>query len=205
MTHRMNWLYRLGWYLVRAFFFGWFGVKVEGVENVPPTGPVLLCANHISNLDPPLLGAMIPRPISFMAKASLFKVPVLGLVISRYLGAFPVQRGTADRAALRTALQILAEGRVFGIFPEGTRSKTGELGQARTGVAFIAMKSGAPVVPVAISGPYRFRRGPVVRIGKPLDLSKAADAEGNLEREAVAEYIWQSIAELLETTPRARR
>lgn len=193
----MKWVYRLGWLLFRAYFFVWYRVRVEGVENVPATGPVLLCANHISNLDPPLVGAMLQRPVVFMAKASLFDIPILGAIIRRHLDAFPVQRGTADRAALRQSLHVLEEGRVLGIFPEGTRSKTGELGQARAGIGFIASKSGAPVVPVGIAGHYRFRGQITVRFGKPID--PAAVVGESRDRELVADTIWSAVSDLVES------
>lgn len=200
----MNLLYRIGWLLSRAVLFTWCRVRIYGEENIPATGGVLLCANHIHNLDPPMLGAAIHRPIAFMAKESLFRVPILGYLV-RKVGAFPVQRGAADRAALRTSLQILEEGKVFGIFPEGTRSKTGELGRAHAGVAFIALRSKAAVVPVGISGGYGFQRKLTIRIGKPLDLALAADADGKLDRDQVTDYIMQTVAALAESTPEPKR
>ncbi|MCL4425061.1 MAG: 1-acyl-sn-glycerol-3-phosphate acyltransferase [Firmicutes bacterium] len=145
------------------FFLGW---KAEGLANLPQEGAVILYSNHISWWDPPLVGCVVKRPVCFMAKEELFRIPIIGQVLP-LLGAFPVRRGTADRAAIRRALEILKEGRVLGIFPEGTRSKSGQLQKAEPGTALLAIKSRASLVPVAILGPYRPFRPIRVRIGQP--------------------------------------
>ena len=111
--------------------------KVLGRENVPTTGGALLCANHVSYIDPPALGGGCPRPVRFMAKSELFKLPVLGFLIRR-VGAFPVKRGTADRTALRKAVELLESGEIVGMFPEGTRSLDGKLQEPELGVGMIA-------------------------------------------------------------------
>ncbi|MBI2266831.1 MAG: 1-acyl-sn-glycerol-3-phosphate acyltransferase [Armatimonadetes bacterium] len=131
------------------------------MERIPAEGPLIIAANHVSYLDPPALGAAVPpvRPVRFMAKEELFRIPFLGRMIAA-CGAFPVKRGTADRRALKQALAYLAQGEVLGIFPEGRRVMTGELGEAEQGVALIALKSSAPILPAAIMGTrplYRFR------------------------------------------------
>lgn len=128
-----------------------FRLRVVGLENIPVSGGAIIASNHISNFDPPLLGVAANRPLHFMAKKELFANPVFAWVITK-LNAFPVQRGTADRVAIRKALSVLEQGQVLGIFPEGTRSKTGALGSPEPGVALIAAKSGAPIVPAAIIG-----------------------------------------------------
>lgn len=94
-----------------------YRIQVIGIEHFPKDGGVLLCANHIDNLDPPIVGITAPRPVHFMAKAELFSVPVLGRIV-RNLNAFPVKRGMSDREALRKGLSILKEGKVLGLFPE---------------------------------------------------------------------------------------
>lgn len=176
-------------------FFRW---RVEGLENIPQTGPVVLCSNHISLLDPPLIGSALNRRIYFMAKEELFHIPVFGSLI-RSLGAFPVKRGAADRAALRKAIEILQQSKVLGIFPEGTRSKSGKLGEARAGASLIAFKGNAVVIPVAIVGPYRLFRPLYLRFGKPLDLSTYR--QGKLTAslmEEVSQQIMQEIRLLME-------
>jgi 1-acyl-sn-glycerol-3-phosphate acyltransferase len=146
--------------------------EVIGREKFPKEGGVLLCANHIDNLDPPIIGITAPRPVHFMAKAELFSVPVLGAIIKKVY-AFPVKRGFSDREALRKGLSILKEGHVLGIFPEGTRSKTGELGKGLAGAGFFALRSNAQVIPCAIIGPYKpFKKIKVV-YGKPIDMTEA--------------------------------
>jgi 1-acyl-sn-glycerol-3-phosphate acyltransferase len=169
---------------IRALFRGFFRIlyrwQVVGSDHIPKEGGILVCANHISNLDPPLVGSGMERPITFMAKDSLFKIPVFGLII-RSLGAFPVKRGSGDRGAIRASLEILAEGRALCLFPEGTRSKTGELGKGHGGAAMLALRANSEVVPVAIIGPYRLFRPVKVVYGKPVDLSPYRGQKTNSE------------------------
>lgn len=139
--------------IVRLILRTMFRWRVSGVDNLPAVGGVIVAANHISNFDPPVLGCALPdaRRIRFMAKIELFRNPVVRRVVTA-LGAFPVRRGMADRTAIRTALDLLAQGEVVGIFPEGTRSKTGLLGRPEAGLGMIAVKAGVPVVPAALTG-----------------------------------------------------
>jgi 1-acyl-sn-glycerol-3-phosphate acyltransferase len=141
--------------------------RVEGSENLPEDGAYILCSNHISWWDPPLVGNLTHRTVRFMAKEELFRKPVIGFIMPR-LNAFPVKRDSADRRAIKTALDTLKDGGILGIFPEGTRSKTDELLPPQPGVGLIAVKSEAPVYPVAIIGPYRLFHPIHVRIGAPL-------------------------------------
>jgi 1-acyl-sn-glycerol-3-phosphate acyltransferase len=171
-----------------------YRIQVIGQEHFPKEGGVLLCANHIDNLDPPIVGITAPRPVHFMAKAELFSVPVLASII-RNLNAFPVKRGMSDREALRKGLQILKEGNVLGLFPEGTRSKTGELGKGLAGAGFFALRSDAYIVPCAIIGPYKpFKRLKVV-YGKPLDFSELRKNKATAEQ--ATELIMEEIRKLI--------
>lgn len=163
--------YKSFWVFFRIFFTVFYRWEVRGQEHIPERGGTVVCCNHISNLDPPLLGSAMRRPIRFMAKEELFRIPVFSSLIRKF-GAFPVQRGSADKRALKKALSILKQGEVLGVFPEGTRSKTGKLGEAHTGASFIALKGEAEVVPAAIVGPYRLFRKVTVIFGPPLDLSE---------------------------------
>ncbi len=157
-----------------------------------------MCANHISNLDPPLLGAGIDRQVHFMAKEELFRIPVISFLITKF-GAFPVKRGAGDRGAIRTALSLLEEGKILGIFPEGTRSKTGEVGAGLPGVAMFALKSQATVVPVAIVGPYRLFRPVTIVYGEPIDLSAQRSAKVTSETmKETADLIMRHIKTLLD-------
>jgi 1-acyl-sn-glycerol-3-phosphate acyltransferase len=169
--------------------------EVIGRENFPAEGGVLLCSNHIDNLDPPVVGITAPRPVHFMAKEELFNLPVLGKVV-RNLNAFPVKRGMSDREALRKGIALLKEGNVLGLFPEGTRSKTGELGKGLAGAGFFALRAPAHVVPCAIIGPYKpFKRLKVV-YGKPLDMEEARKNRASADE--VTEMIMQEIRQLIE-------
>ncbi|MCX8053009.1 MAG: 1-acyl-sn-glycerol-3-phosphate acyltransferase [Armatimonadetes bacterium] len=199
-------LYLLGKSLARMvcrIFGRW---TVIGRENVPPTGGVLLCANHVSYIDPPALGAGCPRRVRFMAKEPLFRIPVLGFLIKR-VGAFPVRTHSADRTALRTAIELLEKGECVAIFPEGTRNLTSEpLLPAQPGTGMIALRAQVPVIPVALINTkkllpphsffFRFTRIKVI-YGKPVNLS---DLYGQSGREAVEEAgkrIMRAIAELM--------
>ncbi len=119
--------------------------------DIPRSGGCLLVANHVSYLDPPLVGAAISRSIYFMAKQELFEIPVMGSIIAG-TGAFPVKRGTADRGALKRARALLHDGNVVCIFPEGRRSLDGTLQSAEAGAALVAAQSNVPVVPLGLIG-----------------------------------------------------
>jgi 1-acyl-sn-glycerol-3-phosphate acyltransferase len=173
-------LYRLGWVLFRLFFAVCYRWEVEGKEHIPDQGPLVVCPNHIHNLDPPLVGAAMNRKVHFMAKEELFRIPVLAQIISR-LGAFPVRRGASDRNAFKKAMQILQEGKVLAIFPEGTRSRSGRLGKAHPGAALIALKGNANVVPAAIIGPYRLFGKIRIVFGPPFRLDCPPDSKINSE------------------------
>jgi 1-acyl-sn-glycerol-3-phosphate acyltransferase len=132
----------------------WFRLSAVGADRVPREGHVILAANHLSLLDPALIGCMVPRELDYMAKTELFRVPGFGALISR-LNAHPVDRSGSDSAALRLALRILGAGRALLLFPEGTRGTEGQLGPARPGAGMLAAISAAPVVPVYIQGSGR--------------------------------------------------
>lgn len=131
-----------------------FRAEVIGAENLPSQGAVILAANHMSNFDPPFLGCFMSRPVCYMAKTELFKNPIFGAAI-RACHAFPVKRGAADRGAIKAALTALEAGKCLGLFPEGTRSRTGEIKKAEAGLGLIAAMSKAAVVPAAIIGTHK--------------------------------------------------
>ncbi|GAA4844042.1 lysophospholipid acyltransferase family protein [Paenibacillus vulneris] len=151
-----------------------FRLKVVGLHHIPTDGPVILCANHISNFDPPLLGSpIIKRRVHYMAKAELFEVPVLGWVLPR-ICAFPVKRGGVSKESIRLSLQLLKENNIIGIFPEGSRHNAGGMG--KKGAASLALKSGATVVPAAIVGNYQLFKRMTLVYGPPVDISEFAEA-----------------------------
>jgi 1-acyl-sn-glycerol-3-phosphate acyltransferase len=147
-------LYYLGRALFRLFFRLFCRWQVTGAERCPRRGPLILAPNHISYLDPPAAGSAVPQPVWFMAKHELFAIPVLGTILP-LVNAFPVRRGTADRTALRRAEALLREGKTVVLFPEGMRHFDGRLGAPELGVAFVALRTRAPVVPVGIVGTDR--------------------------------------------------
>lgn len=159
---------RAVFYAVLATLFRW---RTEGRERIPATGPVLLCANHISWWDIPAVACFAPRRVYFMAKEELFRYPVFGWLIAG-LGAFPVQRGQPDRRSLRRALEHLAAGRAVVVYIEGTRSRTGELLPPQPGAAWLAVRARVPVVPVAIQGTYRPFSPVRVAAGTPIVLKE---------------------------------
>jgi len=174
-------LYRASRSLLRLLFRLYNRWEVAGREHLPDSGGVLLIANHTSYADPPIVGAACPRPVNFMAKADLFRVPLLSAFISR-THAFPVKRDAADQHALRRALHLLKAGQVLLIFPEGTRSPDGRLMPFEPGAAFLALASQAAVVPVGIDGADRLlpRGKPLLlpaklrlRFGPPIDLTRS--------------------------------
>ncbi|MFO7294462.1 MAG: lysophospholipid acyltransferase family protein [Clostridia bacterium] len=189
--------YKFARAIVRPIMFLLFRIRVEGLENFPMEGKTIVYANHISWLDPVIIGCVLPRQVFFMAKAELFKIPLLRTVI-RYLGAFPVNRGSADLSAIKHSLQVLNEGKVFGIFPEGTRNKTGFLQSFSHGIASIAHKSRAKVLPVAIVGQYRLFRPMTIKIGKPLNFDDYFAQKSNTELlERMANQMEQALRDLL--------
>lgn len=175
--------------------------RVIGHERIPTSGPVIVASNHVSYADPPLVGSSIRRECAFMARHDLFKAPLLGAMISR-LNAFPVHRDTADRAALREAVNVLQRGMVLVLFPEGTRSPDGRLQPAQPGLALIVKRSKAPVVPCAVVGPElmwpvgarcaRPARLTVI-FGEPIEFSQSST------RDEILSGTMQAIANLLES------
>lgn len=157
--------------LLRLFFFPVYRIKVEGSENMPKEGPVLLCSNHVAMKDPVMLGLCQRRQIYYMAKAELFENKLVGGLL-RSLGAFPVKRGTGGADALEDGYHLLNDNGVVGVFIEGHRSKTGELQKPKTGAALLAYRTKAAVVPVCITAedgkrPRPFHRT-LIQFGKPL-------------------------------------
>ncbi|SHJ21653.1 lysophospholipid acyltransferase family protein [Desulfofundulus thermosubterraneus] len=171
--------------------------EVVGAHNLPPSGGVLVVSNHVSYWDPVVVGCALERQVHFIAKAELFGIPLLGPVI-RALGAFPVHRGGGDRKAIRRALELLKQDRVVGIFPEGTRSKSGELLEPHLGAAMLALRAKVPVLPVAVINTRGVFGKVRVRIGKPLVFSRD-DQTGRPDYQAVSREIMHEIARLMDS------
>lgn len=153
-----DFLYALLQKILRPLFIVAFKIRTDGFDTIPKQGPFIVICNHMSAFDPLVVGTLIPRPVYFMAKAELFRIRPFAYMI-RTLHAYPVTRGTPDRKALRYSLSLLHDGHTLLIFPEGHRTKTGELQPARSGTVFLSKHSNAPLIPVGIVGHYGFRRG----------------------------------------------
>lgn len=175
-------------------------IRFEGRENLPAQGPVILCSNHRSNFDPVLLGTVLQRDLFFMAKASLFRVPLLNVLI-RALGAFPVERGAGDFRAVGRAIDIVRSGHVLAMFPEGHRLKSGgEPQRFHSGAALIAARTGAPLVPAAVicRGRVRFFKRKLVRVGRPIPVSELGLADTSRESlRKASEKLRQAVIDLM--------
>lgn len=133
------------------FFKIGMGLRIYGLENVPQKGGFILASNHVSYLDPPLLAVGCPRVLHFMARHSLFDNRIFGILL-RMVNVFPVRRGEADIGALKEAIRFLRSGEGLLIFPEGTRSNTGEIQKGKRGIGYLAMAAGAPILPAYVKG-----------------------------------------------------
>jgi 1-acyl-sn-glycerol-3-phosphate acyltransferase len=199
--------------IVRAtlgrFALALFRTRFLGVENVPTSGAVL-SGNHVSYMDPVLLWCGAPRPCHFMAKAELWDLKVIGWGLPR-LWAFPVKRGESDRTSIATATELLTSGELIGVFPEGTRGVSGspQLEEAHGGAAFLAMRAGVPIVPIAFVGTERVwpkgKRFPrlarvTISYGKPILPEDFADGSRKERVAATTRMLMSRIAEELEST-----
>jgi 1-acyl-sn-glycerol-3-phosphate acyltransferase len=204
----------------RAGLAGLTRIRLEGaVDEIPRKGPVIVASNHSSNLDAVVLGSTLmpklDRRLQWLGKKELFAWPVVGW-IARNGGVHAVDRGGADIEAFRLAQRILAEGHALFVFPEGTRTHDGALGEGRDGVAALALRSGAPIVPIGISGSYeRWPRGQklphpggrvTVRVGSPFRLADVMppDVDRRAAKSIATDIIMRRIAALLPERQRGR-
>jgi 1-acyl-sn-glycerol-3-phosphate acyltransferase len=215
---RLNPVIAIGSFVMRVIARLFTRVRIEGdIAAIPGEGGILIAANHASNADPVLIGAFLNprlgRPLNWLGKREVFEWPVLSW-LARHGGVHPVDRGAADVEAFRSAMRILEAGHILAVFPEGTRSPDGRLQDAKDGVAVLALRSGALVVPIGVGdsdrlwpkGRFipRFTRSVTVRIGAPFRLAEAlaaadpaAAADRRRAKEAGTELIMRRIAALL--------
>lgn len=188
--HGETGLYTFCRWLAVPVFGGLYRCRARGAEHLPRTGPVIVVTNHKSNADPVVAGMVFDRPLRYMAKSELFRNAWFRRLIVA-LGAFPIDRGAGDREALRRSLEILAAGEILLMFPEGHRQRDDAVHEFQPGVAMIALRSGAPVVPMAMDGTQRLaaagRPGlPAlrIRVGSPVDLSDLSGRNSKTYQEA---------------------
>lgn len=190
-------------YVTMGVYKLFYNFHIEGAENIPQDRALVMASNHRSYADPVILTMPMKKPVTYMAKEELFKNKLFGWFITK-LGAFPVKRGTGDMQVIDDAVAILNSGRHLVIFPEGTRSKDGKVGKGKTGVAMIAAKSGADVLPCGIifeGEKLHFRSKLTLRFGKVIPASEIAveDASPKALKE-VKKRIMGEIIELVEGT-----
>ncbi|MFH1593432.1 MAG: lysophospholipid acyltransferase family protein [Candidatus Omnitrophota bacterium] len=181
-------------------------LEIYGIENIPMSGPFILASNHASNADPAVLGVLSPKThIIFMAKRELFDIPVFGAWF-RAMDCVPIERYSARFGPLKKSVRKLQEGKALGIFPEGTRSTDGKFKKAQPGIGFIAHMSGAPIIPVYISGTDRvlprgrkfIRLSKVkAKVGHAVDISESAKMRDKRKRyQSIGEDVMRSILQL---------
>ena len=179
--------YRISKFVTGPLLKVLFQLETQGLENIPAEGNAILASNHFSFLDHFLLPVVVDRDITFIAKSELFENPIWGFLLTRW-GQISLNRGTGDNSAVNQAIEVLESGNLFGIYPEGTRTRDGKLHGGHTGVARISLISGAPVIPVGMIGTYEILpRGAVkpnfgkaeIRIGKPMDFSQYTGNEND--------------------------
>jgi 1-acyl-sn-glycerol-3-phosphate acyltransferase len=199
--HGDSGLYTFCRWLALPLFGGLYRCRVSGAEHLPREGAAIVITNHKSNIDPVIIGMICDRPLRYMAKKELFRFAALRKLIVT-LGAFPIDRGAGDRAALTTSLEILAEGGVLLMFPEGHRRPDDAVHEFLPGVGMLALRSGAPIVPLAMDGTQRMMAGgrpglPALRarMGPPLDLSDLTARNSKAYQEA-ARRMHDAVADL---------
>lgn len=185
------WLYRLAAGFVRLVLFPFFWPVVHEEERMPKEGRVVVCGNHQSMLDPVFIGIFTKRPVHFMAKHQLFSFPPLGWIL-RKIGVFPVHREGMDIRALKTALQVLKDEEVLGIFPEGTRVSEIDLKNFKEGVSVIAIRAKADIQPVRIHSTYKPFSRVHVRFRKPI---RTQELIQGLDKEEAARVLTRAIFE----------
>lgn len=197
--------YRFAKTVCRPVLFTFRRCTTLGIENVPEQGGLVVVCNHVSYWDPLAVGCALPRRIYFMAKQELFLNPILKPIITR-LGAYPVRRGEVDRGAIRHSLKLLAKGEIIGIFPEGTRSKTGKLMEAHTGATILAIKAKVPVLPVAVIGSDKPFRKITVVFGRPVDFPQFYNTRpGRTEMTDATNSIMGEISRMIHSNCQGKR
>lgn len=181
--------------LIWLFFHAVYRIRIAGLENIPESGGAIICPNHIALGDPLLVAITVPRKVRFMAKAELFKIPFIRFFL-RHWGAYPVKRGEADISAIKNTFKILKNNGLIGLFPEGTRIRTGNFGTANAGVAMFSIKSGKPVIPVYIYGRYFIFSKLNIIFGQPFYFNINKEKLTNDDYKELSQTVMKKISEL---------
>lgn len=194
-------LYRLAkWSIISPILHTYFRGRIYGAEKIPQFNPYIVVSNHASNLDPPILGIAVNRPVAFMAKEELFQVPILKNFISLY-GAYPVKRDHGDLAAIKSAIKVLDRGWLAGIFLQGTRTPNGKITDPKLGAALIAAKTQTPLIPASIWGTENILTGSKIPRSAPItvrfgEIIPPPQSKKKADLQAVTEQCQQVINEM---------
>lgn len=169
-------LYNFAKFVFYLYYRLFYRVTISGAENIPAKGPVLLYANHPSTMDMFALAVFMRRKVHYMAKIELFRNPILAFLLKR-IGAFPVNRGKGDVGSVKTVFKLLEQGKVVGMFPEGTRTPKKDPAKRKAGAAMLALHSGAPIVPAAIQWPSKELSTLKLVFGEPFVLASKTEGE----------------------------
>jgi 1-acyl-sn-glycerol-3-phosphate acyltransferase len=203
-AHRRNAVWQTLQWICQNIFAFWLGFRARGIENLP-SGPALLIGNHQSFLDPLMIGLPLQRPVCFLARDTLFKVPVIGWIL-RSTYVMPIRREAAGTESLRVSLKRLEDGYLVGIFPEGTRSPDGRLGVMKPGFVALVRRAQVPVIPVAVSGAFEamprgaiFLRPRRVRVvfGAPISVDELAAFQGRGSEVGLVNLVTERLAHVL--------
>ena len=188
-------LYSVSKSLVWLYFHAFYKIEITGIGNIPNDGAII-CPNHFNIWDPMLVAICIPREIKFMAKYEVFRNPIVRFYLND-VGTYPVKRGEVDLASIKHTLKLLKQKELVGLFPEGTRMKSGKLGEANSGVAVFAIKSEKAVIPVAITGSYKFFTKLKITFGQPIDFVQyKKDKMTNDDYNKLSQIVMENIRQL---------
>ena len=186
-------IFRVSQFLLRLYFSLFFRIDVRGTEFVPRRGKLLFAANHVSGYDPPLVGCVIPRVVYFMAKKELFRHPLLRALL-RFYNCIPVDRGEFGLSTLKKIEKLLSQGAGVLLFPEGTRTKSGQMGRPKLGLGMLAARNRADIVPIFIQGLFGVRGSVVRRPGVTITFGPPLEIEPFLENGKVGKELYNVIS-----------